>query len=721
MAIIYFVNRKNKTIDGMKRNIDYITKDEKTENKKYVYGKNCDPLNAFEDFCLTKQMFGKISGRQHIHFTQSFHGNEASPDLAFHIAQRLLEHPVFKGFQVVAATHTDTDNIHNHFVINTVNMETGKKWKLSEEELQELKDYSDELCDEYSLEVIDDRYKTSKEYRPIWKENSKQYELYKTMRNALLVAKNENELANILSQSRINLYWEKTKDYSKNEKLESIIHSCKYHAMNENEFAEDLKKFGVDLSWEVYAIVTEVAEDGEIVETEKRFDSSLAYRAYVEEMKECEDVISYTDKIVFRYEGEEYTPGHFLKNMRYEGEMLRNQFQVNYLKDEQKPLVLMELKNSDEYKDLTQMIKVARQCSLNQAEFIKKMEQLGVCVNWKDTQKYITFELSYMDAEGKGRVSKYRNNRFFPRKSYTKEAFEEVFSFNRRMLQIIREYQIDSYRSLQDLAISGLIPDLKLDEKTGRVHLKIEVEIRKQAGKNDKITIDQKPETEIVSRECYFDKVAIERFLADENRSEIILPEKKEILKKENTIILLETEEGYLYSSTNLSKKLTREDIEQRFLFNTLKERKDIVFKDIQSILYCSYSMEDFKDKLQRSGYNLEEYEYRGTEKGKKLLPNNAKVGDKIMLFTDKENLSFASTVLWSKLTKEYMQECFEKNREYENRRQMDERFNLFANALWFFETRGDEQDHLIKDVLSHRKLEGQALRDYLKDKGVEL
>lgn len=154
MAIIEFINRKNLTLSGMQKNLIYITKEQKTENGKYVYGHNCDAVSAYEDFCLTKEMFHKGTGRQHIHFTQSFHGQEASAELAHQIGKELLAHTIFQNFQIVMATHTDTHNVHNHFVVNTVNIEDGKKWQLSEKDLEELKDFSDKICAQYSLEVI---------------------------------------------------------------------------------------------------------------------------------------------------------------------------------------------------------------------------------------------------------------------------------------------------------------------------------------------------------------------------------------------------------------------------------------------------------------------------------------------------------------------------------------------------------------------------------------
>jgi len=51
------------------------------------------------------------------------------------------------------ATHEDKDHIHTHFVINTVNFNSGKKIQFSKQDLKKIKEISNELCKEYGLSV----------------------------------------------------------------------------------------------------------------------------------------------------------------------------------------------------------------------------------------------------------------------------------------------------------------------------------------------------------------------------------------------------------------------------------------------------------------------------------------------------------------------------------------------------------------------------------------
>lgn len=111
----------------MKRAINYIKNPIKTE-PHLVGGKDCSSDTAFNEFVMTKQNFKKETGRQFIHFVQSFSPHDkATPEVINEIGKKLLEHEAFKDFQVVYATHTDKEHLHNHFIINSVSFTSGRK------------------------------------------------------------------------------------------------------------------------------------------------------------------------------------------------------------------------------------------------------------------------------------------------------------------------------------------------------------------------------------------------------------------------------------------------------------------------------------------------------------------------------------------------------------------------------------------------------------------
>ncbi len=57
------------------------------------------------------------------------------------MAEKLAPH-----HQVAVYTHNDTDRIHNHIVINAINLETGKKFNNNKQALRDLRNFNDEVC-----------------------------------------------------------------------------------------------------------------------------------------------------------------------------------------------------------------------------------------------------------------------------------------------------------------------------------------------------------------------------------------------------------------------------------------------------------------------------------------------------------------------------------------------------------------------------------------------
>lgn len=99
---------------------------------------------------VTKRLWGKNSGRTYKHFIQSFAKDEnIPPEQAHQIAYQLAEAlPEWADFEVLIATHTDTEYLHTHFIVNSVSYVDGHKLQQSRDELQNMKDQSDRLYHE---------------------------------------------------------------------------------------------------------------------------------------------------------------------------------------------------------------------------------------------------------------------------------------------------------------------------------------------------------------------------------------------------------------------------------------------------------------------------------------------------------------------------------------------------------------------------------------------
>ena len=135
MAVIKAVSSKA----GIGQALDYVTKEEKTEDK-LVSGLHCEPDTVKDEMQATKELWEKTGGRTYKHFVQSYHKDEKiTPEQAHRNALQLAENTsAWKGFEVLVATHKDKKHIHTHFIVNSVNFEDGHKLQWSSADLQEL-------------------------------------------------------------------------------------------------------------------------------------------------------------------------------------------------------------------------------------------------------------------------------------------------------------------------------------------------------------------------------------------------------------------------------------------------------------------------------------------------------------------------------------------------------------------------------------------------------
>ena len=158
-------------------NKDYNFKKEKTH---YISCLNCSEIDPYEDMKFTKERYLKTDGILAFHAYQSFKEGEVSADVAHEIGVRFAEE-MFGDYEVVVATHQNTNHIHNHFIINSVSFMTGKKYNNNRTNLAKLRQISDSLCEEYGLSILDEDigYKNTYKHKVIDNDN------YKTLKDDL--------------------------------------------------------------------------------------------------------------------------------------------------------------------------------------------------------------------------------------------------------------------------------------------------------------------------------------------------------------------------------------------------------------------------------------------------------------------------------------------------------------------------------------------------------
>lgn len=210
MAVINFVNGENKTYGSMQKVINYILNPLKTD-LSLIGGYNCDYKNAYEQFVQTKRNYGKETGRQYIHFVQSFAPyDKVTPEILKEIADELVQMDFLQGFEIVYAVHTDREHLHTHFVVNTVNAETGLKWKQSAEQLQTMKDYSDDLCKKRGLIITQGKkgnYKSRVEYQTKENKKSWKHELFLTTNKVKWQSKSKEDFIKNMGKLGYQVKW----------------------------------------------------------------------------------------------------------------------------------------------------------------------------------------------------------------------------------------------------------------------------------------------------------------------------------------------------------------------------------------------------------------------------------------------------------------------------------------------------------------------------------
>ena len=220
MAIISFTNyKRGQTAGCMGAVIRYTMQDKKTnfDGQRLVTGINCQPESVYADFMTTKRLYHKTDGVLFYHMVQSFpKGEVVDPVTAHAAALKLTDY--YEGYEVLVCTHTDREHIHSHFLINSVNFDTGKKLHIAKEQLQELRQRNDQVCTEFSLPVFQPREQKQKtktmtigEYHTAARGQSKKLQLMNVINDCMRHASSREEFVALMESEGYKVRWEKSR------------------------------------------------------------------------------------------------------------------------------------------------------------------------------------------------------------------------------------------------------------------------------------------------------------------------------------------------------------------------------------------------------------------------------------------------------------------------------------------------------------------------------
>ena len=122
------------------REVTYVTNDIKTLEGLYVGARNIsDVSNAVDEMMQVKRFYQKLDGRVALHGMISLDEDESAKENAWKLmflCDELMER-VFPDNQIVYAVHTNTENLHVHFIANTVGLD-GKKIHMDKNFMREV-------------------------------------------------------------------------------------------------------------------------------------------------------------------------------------------------------------------------------------------------------------------------------------------------------------------------------------------------------------------------------------------------------------------------------------------------------------------------------------------------------------------------------------------------------------------------------------------------------
>lgn len=141
--------------------INYILNPDKTDGGLLTGAFNCSLDRALDDMVETKRAYGKISNnssdRLGYHFLISFSPDEAiSDEIAYQIVREFVKRWVGNNYECVFGIHNDKGHKHGHICLNSVNIQTGRKFRYEDGDWADyIQPLLDEICKEYGVHTLE--------------------------------------------------------------------------------------------------------------------------------------------------------------------------------------------------------------------------------------------------------------------------------------------------------------------------------------------------------------------------------------------------------------------------------------------------------------------------------------------------------------------------------------------------------------------------------------
>lgn len=223
MATFTPIKNKKQTKGALLGTMLYCVDARKTTHhgRSLVSGINCGVYTAYLEMTTTKQQFRKTGGQQFFQFVQSFSEDaDITPEEVHKIGLELAARQ-FPGFEVLVATHCNTDNLHNHIFVNSVSYESGKKLHQNHDDLVQHRKMNDEICMAHGQPVLESYHKGQKkkrrltpgEYRAAQRGESWKFTLIKAIEDALLYSPDRESFIQNMEYEGYQVQWSDARKY----------------------------------------------------------------------------------------------------------------------------------------------------------------------------------------------------------------------------------------------------------------------------------------------------------------------------------------------------------------------------------------------------------------------------------------------------------------------------------------------------------------------------
>ena len=216
MATVTYIKETRQHISAMRGVMRYCMREDKTwdeqSGQRLISGINCDGMSSILEFEATKAAHRKMDGINFYQYVQSFKPTEnITPKQAHEIAMEFAAR-AWPGAEVLVTTHCDANHVHSHFIINSVNFETGLKLRQDPNTLKFLRLVSDDICMAHSFSTLP-KYEgggkkmSAREWRAAQKGQSWKFRLMYDVSDAMKKSQSKEDFIILMKRKGYEVKW----------------------------------------------------------------------------------------------------------------------------------------------------------------------------------------------------------------------------------------------------------------------------------------------------------------------------------------------------------------------------------------------------------------------------------------------------------------------------------------------------------------------------------